>query len=147
MKKILTLLTVIMFLISCKSETKKTEENAPEKTLTEKIADEAGKIISEDVYEIKNGGKGEKVFIIEGTKLFAVGKNDSKDLFLEKRGNKVYDFSNGQNGSTAVFIFEGNKYWDIDMQTGEKGKLIFERKGNIIYSNEENGLKEAFIVD
>jgi len=65
MKKILTLITVIVFLISCKSESKKTDGKAPDKTLTEKIADEAGKIISEDVYEIKKGEKGGKVFIIE----------------------------------------------------------------------------------
>jgi hypothetical protein len=146
MKKLLTLLTVITLLTSCKSENKK-DETAPDKTLIEKIADEAGKIISEDVYEIKKGEKGGKVFIIEGTKLYAVGKNESKDLFLEKRGNKVYDFSRGQNGSSAVFIYEGNKYWDIDKKTGEKGKLVFERKGDIIYSSEKNGLKKAFIVD
>lgn len=83
MRKLLTLLTVIALLTSCKSENKK-DETAPDKTLTEKIADEAGKIISEGVYEIKKGEKGGKVFIIEGTKLYAVGKNNSKDLFLEK---------------------------------------------------------------
>ena len=147
MKKILTLITVIVFLISCKSESKKTDGKAPDKTLTEKIADEAGKIISEDVYEIKKGEKGGKVFIIEGTKLFAVGKNNSKDLFLEKRGNKVYDFSNGQNGSSAVFIYEGNKYWEIDKKTGGKANLVFERKGNFIYQSGKNGMKKVFIVD
>ena len=146
MRKLLTLLTVITLLTSCKSENKK-DEKAPDKTLTEKIADEAGKIISEDVYEIKKGEKGGKVFIIEGTKLYAVGKNDSKELFLEKRGNKVYDFSNGQNGSSAVFIFEGNKYWEIDKKTGGKGNLVFERKGNFIYQSGKNGMEKVFIVD
>ncbi|WP_396634131.1 hypothetical protein [Maribacter sp. R86514] len=146
MRKLLTLLTVIALLTSCKSENKK-DETAPDKTLTEKIADEAGKIISEGVYEIKKGEKGGKVFIIEGTKLYAVGKNNSKDLFLEKRGNKVYDFSNGQDGSSAVFIFEGNKYWEIDKKTGEKANLIFERKGNYIYQNGKNGMEKMFIVD
>ena len=85
----------------------------------------------------KNDKKGGKAFIIEGTKLYAVGKNSKKELILEKRGNKVYDFSNGQSGSKAVFIYEGNKYWDFNKKTGEKGKLIFKRKGNIKYSNKK----------
>ena len=46
MKKVFVLVTITALLISCKSENKK-EETAPDKTLTEKIADEAGKIISE----------------------------------------------------------------------------------------------------
>src|SRR5687768_17189988 len=119
MKKILTLISVIILLIYCKTDTKKTDESTPGKTLTEKMADEAGKIISEDVYEINDKEeKGGKAFIIEGTKLYAIDDNGSKNLFLEKRGNKVYDFSEGKNGSTAVFIFEGDKYWAIDKNSG-----------------------------
>lgn len=146
MKKITTILLLAFILTSCKSENRK-NEIAPDKTITEKMADEAGKIISEDVYEINKGEKGGKIFIIEGTKLYAVGKNDSKDLFLEKRGDKVYDFSKGENGSNAVFIYEGDKYWEINKKTGEKGNLVFERKGDLIYQKGKNGMEKVFIVD
>ncbi|MCX7552132.1 hypothetical protein [Xanthomarina sp. F2636L] len=149
MKKSILFLIIITLAFSCKNEKPNSSSGTHEKAVIEKIADEAGKIFSEKVYEIKkNGEKGNLVFIIEGTKLFVVKKNGEKEgLFLEKRGNKVYDFSNGQSGSSAVFIFEGNKYWEIDKKTGNKNNLVFERKGDIIYQAGKKGMLEAYLVE
>lgn len=148
MKNVLIIIIMVFISVGCKDQKTDASMEAPEKEIIEKIADEAGKIFSENVYGLKkNGEKGQIVFIIEGTKLFAAKKDGSKDgLMLEKRGDKVYDFSKGQNGSKVVFIYEGNKYWEIDKKTGGKGNLIFERKGDDIYQTSKNKTSKAFFI-
>ena len=64
MKKLVALITIFSCFTSCNSELKKTNKSIHNKTLIEKIADNVGKIISEDVYKIKKGKKDEKVFIV-----------------------------------------------------------------------------------
>lgn len=135
--------------ICCKDQKTDASAEAPEKEIIEKIVDQAGKIFSEKVYGLKrNGEKGQMVFIIEGTKLYAAKKDGTKDgLVLEIRGDKVYDFSKGQIGTKAVFIYEDNKYWEVDKKSGGKGNLIFERKGNDIYQTSKSQTSKAFVIE
>lgn len=146
MKSIWIASLLLFSLIACKefNNSSATEDSSPTDTTTHEEADK----LQERVYALdEHGNRGELLFIIEGDKLFTVENGEKDKLLLERKGNKAYSYENDPEGKEAIFIFEGDRYWEIDPETGEKGALIFDRQGDTIYQMGESGLEASFVVE
>ncbi|WP_435262572.1 hypothetical protein [Tenacibaculum sp. nBUS_03] len=121
-----------------------------------KTKNSSEKIISEKVYDLdENGNKKNLILIIEGNKMYTSNKTGDKiELLLEKYDNKVYEIKHKivdnvdkTEKGRILYVFKGDKYWEYNIKTKGKGKLVFVRKGNNIYQNGNKGIKKILIVD